>query len=376
MKHVTPVHKNYFYLLDGIRGIAAVLVALRHTTLFFGTVEFQETYLAVDIFFLLSGVVLANSYEKRLQSNLPFLQFLWIRLVRLYPLYLISILVSVSALVWAPAFDGNVWLATVLGLCFIPNYTTPNSQTLTFPLNTPAWSLFCELIANLAYAIFIRVLSNRVLVGIVLTSSLGMAIALYAHYGHTLDIGWSKGTVPVGMLRVGYSFFGGVLMHRIFTAKNFSPLRGIAGAWLSLLLVGVVSAILMSSPNSSVQPYFDFFTVTVAFPLIVYAGLHVEPPHLGIRVCKVLGIISYGVYVLHAPLSYLVEWVLLEQLNIKVGDYAPWSGIVFLTSLFFLTWCLDKLYDIPVRRFLLGSDSNPKLSENRKHQSAEVRAGE
>jgi peptidoglycan/LPS O-acetylase OafA/YrhL len=49
--------------LDGIRGMAAVLFVLRHTSAYFGRISFQETYLGVDVFFVLSGVVIANTYE-------------------------------------------------------------------------------------------------------------------------------------------------------------------------------------------------------------------------------------------------------------------------------------------------------------------------
>ena len=85
-----------FYTLDGIRGIAAILVMMRHTIPFFG-VDFVESYLAVDIFFLLSGVVITNAYERRLQSGLSVLRFIWIRVVRMYPLYMLGSLISIVA---------------------------------------------------------------------------------------------------------------------------------------------------------------------------------------------------------------------------------------------------------------------------------------
>ncbi|WP_044531373.1 acyltransferase family protein, partial [Herbaspirillum sp. B65] len=78
-------HKDHFLTLDGFRGIAAILVVLRHTTPYFGDNPFFSSYLAVDLFFLLSGAVVARSYEHRLQQDMSLRQFMWIRLLRLYP---------------------------------------------------------------------------------------------------------------------------------------------------------------------------------------------------------------------------------------------------------------------------------------------------
>jgi peptidoglycan/LPS O-acetylase OafA/YrhL len=78
--------RAFFYSLDGIRGVAALLVILRHITPFFHLIDFQESYLAVDVFFVLSGVVLTNSYETRLRRDLSARRFCVIHLVRLYPL--------------------------------------------------------------------------------------------------------------------------------------------------------------------------------------------------------------------------------------------------------------------------------------------------
>ena len=70
------LRNHYFYFLDGIRGIAALLVVLRHTEIYFGAIEFPVIYLAVDVFFLLSGIVIAGDYENRLHGWLKPTEFL------------------------------------------------------------------------------------------------------------------------------------------------------------------------------------------------------------------------------------------------------------------------------------------------------------
>jgi peptidoglycan/LPS O-acetylase OafA/YrhL len=78
--------------LDGLRGVAAILVVLFHENYWFSqTGLVPKAYLAVDFFFCLSGFIIAYSYSEHLISGqLSFLKFSAIRLVRLYPLYLLG----------------------------------------------------------------------------------------------------------------------------------------------------------------------------------------------------------------------------------------------------------------------------------------------
>ena len=85
--------KHVYATLDGIRGIAAALVAMRHAGALFPGWDFPNSGLAVDLFFVISGFVVASAYDRRLADGLTLGAFMRIRLIRLYPLYL----------AWAPA---------------------------------------------------------------------------------------------------------------------------------------------------------------------------------------------------------------------------------------------------------------------------------
>ena len=84
---MTDTHVPHrFVLLDGIRGLAAVAIAHRHAEVFFGRPE-ASSYLAVDLFFALSGFVLAHAYGERLANGqMNPLNFMKARFLRLYPL--------------------------------------------------------------------------------------------------------------------------------------------------------------------------------------------------------------------------------------------------------------------------------------------------
>jgi peptidoglycan/LPS O-acetylase OafA/YrhL len=84
--------KQFFTALEALRGIAAIMVMFLHTGGTLGPIPANISYLAVDLFFLLSGVVLTNSYEKRLiAGQISPTGLLLQRIIRLYPLYLLSL---------------------------------------------------------------------------------------------------------------------------------------------------------------------------------------------------------------------------------------------------------------------------------------------
>ncbi|MGO7428469.1 acyltransferase family protein, partial [Rhizobium ruizarguesonis] len=84
--------KQFFTALESLRGIAAVVVMLLHTGGTLGPIPANIGYIAVDLFFLLSGVVLANSYERQLTTGqISPAGFLLQRIIRLYPIYLLSL---------------------------------------------------------------------------------------------------------------------------------------------------------------------------------------------------------------------------------------------------------------------------------------------
>jgi peptidoglycan/LPS O-acetylase OafA/YrhL len=321
---------------------------------FFGPVNFQESYLAVDIFFVLSGVVIANAYEKRLQSTLSIKHFIGLRLVRLYPLYILGCSVSVLATLLGAGNGKNTGhLGTLipLSLLLIPNVARIGDGN-PYPLNNPAWSLFFELVANVFYARFLSVLKAPRLALIMFASAACLAVSLYFKQSHNLDMGWTIKSLFAGTFRVGYSFFAGVLLYRLFSSRASTEIKGRFAAYALSGVLALVLALLTSSPGPAIQPYFDFVAVVVIFPAIVYLMLRVELAGGSARLCKFMGATSYALYILHGPLCGLIRGLLKGRAGVSVEDYAPMIGVGLLITLLALCWVIDSVYDGPVRRFL------------------------
>lgn len=94
-----------FDVLNGLRGIAATAVASMH--FFYYTVPLHPAIVApaVDFFFVLSGFVIAHSYGDQLVGSLSVGRFMLARAIRLYPLYLLGLLMGAAAIAtyhWLP----------------------------------------------------------------------------------------------------------------------------------------------------------------------------------------------------------------------------------------------------------------------------------
>lgn len=129
--------------LDGIRGVAAMFVMIYHLPVIFGF-NIPHAYLAVDLFFMLSGWVMAYSYEERIGQGLAFKQFALQRLARLYPLYGVALALGFSFALVKYLF-GTPTAATLI--CLLPNSVMlpcMSEDPENFPLNRPAWSIFVK----------------------------------------------------------------------------------------------------------------------------------------------------------------------------------------------------------------------------------------
>lgn len=341
--------REHFFLLDAMRGLAAIIVAVRHMPVFFGSWTVPESYLAVDLFFALSGVVVANAYESRLLRGLSIRQFVYLRLVRMYPLYILGSFLGLIPVVAAKfgfgldSWEGNLVWTIALAILMLPQLSRDN----LYPLNTPAWSLFFEMVANIAYAILLPFLSNRLLIVIMLSCGAAIGVLLSTHPAAGLHGGYSSNTLSVGAFRVSYSFCAGVLAYRIFQKKRLTICPELTHALI--LLAGVV-ALLLARPPETAHAIYDFIIVVLVFPIIVWTAMHCQVSARATRYFVWLGSISYVLYALHVPLTRIANGMLIKFAHLSAGDYAPYVGVAFLALLIPVCSLIDIYLDGPLRR--------------------------
>lgn len=355
--------KPHYEILDGLRGVAAIMVVFFHIFEAFATSHLDQRinhgYLAVDFFFILSGFVIGYAYDDRWKS-MTVKEFLKRRLIRLHPLVVFGAVLGAimfytqGCSVWdvSTVSVSMLLIATLLNALLIP--ATINTEIRgvgeMYPLNGPSWSLFFEYIGNILYALIIRKLSTRALMFLV--GLAGGGLAMFAILGPLGDIcvGYSLNEENMigGSLRLLFSFSAGLLISRVFKPKKVK-----LAFWIASLAIIVVVSIprIGGSEYLWMNGIYDAICSIIVFPFLVYIGASGELTNkISVRICKFLGDISYPLYMVHYPFIYLYfAWVKNRELNFEQS--LPGAIALVLGSIALAYLCL-KIYDIPIRRYL------------------------
>ena len=362
--------KPHYELLDGLRGVAALLVIFYHIGEGFAASPIDQCvnhgYLAVDFFYILSGFVIGYAYDDRWQKSLAVGSFFKRRLIRLHPMVIMGALLGAVSfcIQGCREWDGPevpfrlVLLALALNLFLIPavpgTAMDVRGNNEMYSLNGPSWSLFFEYIGNILYALFIRKLSTRWLS--VLTCAAGTGLAVFAignfsGFGH-LGVGWSLAgnNFAGGFLRLMFSFSAGLLLSRIFR-----PARIRGAFWICSTAIAILLALPHFGGEESpwLNGLYESICTILIFPAIVYLGAGGKTTDgTTSRICRFLGEISYPVYIVHYPIMYLFyAWLWSGSEKIPFSQAWPVAAGAVAVSIL-LAWLCLKLYDLPVRKWL------------------------
>ena len=335
--------KHKFETLDAMRAVAALAVVTHHAPGLFGAGLLPNSPLAVDLFFALSGFVIAHAYEERLSGGLGLWRFMTIRMVRLYPLYLLGLVLGTAQAV-AQGGPPHLPALCALGILMLPNPGIAGLRDL-YPLDIAAWSLAYEIAVNALYATFLPLLRpTRVLVAVV-AGAAAMLLAMGFYHG-SLDFGFYWSQLPGGAARVATGFGAGLIVYRCrdrWPSFRLSP-------WL---LLPLPMLLFWLHPPGVFAVLYQWCCIAVFFPLLVLAGARAGlPARLAPALCR-LGAASYAVYILHMPLLHLLP-------SGTTGLSVPAVGLAAAVCLFALGVVLDETYDGPLRAWLSRMLNAPK----------------
>ena len=162
------MQKWIYEALNAMRGVAAIVVVLFHADHLVGVPLAAGGYLAVDLFFVLSGFVIAHAYDSKLANGLPVVEFARARIIRFYPMLVAGVGVGAFYAVFVIVVGGHQALSVprlivsaVTSLLFLPVPVDAHGDL--FSLNVPLWTLSLELLVSLAYALTFRCLTTYAL---------------------------------------------------------------------------------------------------------------------------------------------------------------------------------------------------------------------
>ena len=284
--------KPHYLILDGMRGVAALMVLIYHLFEGFATSPSNQIcnhgYLAVPLFFVLSGFVIGYAYDDR-WKKMSTADFFKRRLIRLHPMVVLGAILGFIAFIaqgsvtWKGEHIPTLYVvfACLFTLFMIP--VAPSARLEVrgygelFPLNGPYWSLLMEYIGNILYALLLRKLSNKMLATVVILSGLGVAVYAVGNGSgvYSLGVGWTmaNGFHYAGFLVMLYSYSVGMLM-----ARTYRYIQVRRSFWSFAFIIVILTAMpyVVYGGSAIWNGVYDAICVLVFFPLIVYGGASVN----------------------------------------------------------------------------------------------------
>jgi len=339
--------------LTGLRGFAALMVAIYHIdSELIGPTPIGQLvgkgYLWVDLFFVLSGFVLAMNYGDLFAEGWSMRrwgEFLLKRAARTYPLYLFVLL---PATAYAAAL-GSVQLSPHLpsptplphpAIDVAANLALVQSWGVGPSIDGTAWSLRTEWAAYYlfpilaAHALFS---SRRVAVGFTLAAAaLAIATALLTHYDgayHSGPLDAYSGTTIEPLLRCLGGFGVGMVSYRIACANSSCGWLGRDAALLCILALIVLG---MSSGANDLLIYPLFAPLVLG--LYRCAGFITR--HSANGFLYRAGILSYSIYLLH-PFLVAPHQGLVGEFSKRLP--APWAAVLASAATFALLFAISEV---------------------------------
>jgi peptidoglycan/LPS O-acetylase OafA/YrhL len=330
--------------LDGLRGIAAIAVMLFHFNVFFlpqaRLPHIGRAYLAVDLFFLLSGFVMAHVYGRLLASNwrAHWLQFARARFARIYPLFAVTTLVM--AIIFALSHIALIFVSFSAGsLTLQPVLLQQWAAGLSW--DYPSWSISTEAEAYIFFVFFAGLLLTGKHPRLMGSCCILAVVALSAIHGGSLNLF----TGISALARTLAEFSLGVLLYRLHSGSVGFPRKRAAA--LLVLLAGL-----------ALVTGHDCFMVGALACLILYGAgsTGTASALLNSKPLVALGDWSYGIYLWHAPAHYAIM-AIFAAIAYPIGNLDVFSaravllmaviGVVGLSAL------QHRYFEAPVRRLLM-----------------------
>jgi peptidoglycan/LPS O-acetylase OafA/YrhL len=363
---LAPVRKPGMPALTGLRTILAVGIMLFHFTpphMGFLAPVIGSSYVFVGFFFLISGFVLAYNYADR--PVLSKRSFYLARLSRVYPVYLLVLLISMPFLLqeWSAHTPHDFYLGLILTPLALQGW---NPMLATF-WNTVAWTVPAEF---MLYAIFPfmllalgsqarRLATPRRLIAAILvvwligiTPHIGYTLLNPDHLAHPADrfteaywLNALKRSPPAYLC----TFIAGVLLARLYAILDLNPMRrlllGVAAfAGLALFFTFAVDRVpYVLIHGALLLPLFATLLLALTGPNPIASIFSSRPLVL-------FGQTTFALYLLHFNVFEMIHVYHLPE-HLHVARFDPW---ISYAAILLLALAVHNYFETPARRFVFS----------------------
>jgi peptidoglycan/LPS O-acetylase OafA/YrhL len=320
----------------------------------------------VDVFFVISGVVIAHNYDGRTGTFSSYWNYLRKRFARLYPLHLATLLFY--SVIGLAALGGYLQVSSGRKYDFsewIPNVLMVHAWGFSADtaFNYPSWTISAEMFAYMLFPLVFAVATRSVL------ASLGLVVAVFAiavvvselwvgrHLAHL--------TVPYSIFRALAGFSVGVVLYA--NRHRFPDWRPVTVRALFCASLIVMLVLMIGGGNS-----YLILASAVAFAAMAFvADHHSVALGFGGAGTSQHAELTYSLYMLHAPvatvfLAFVFPKVLggsFDSLAVRVACVV--ASIVIAVA---LSWASYRYFEVPARKMITGPARLPGLSR----QPAEI----
>lgn len=291
-----------FQSLEAFRGLAAIMVVLFHS-LFYSTLNpnflVLHSDLFVDFFFVLSGFVMSFAYQDKIKLSLSFKQFIMIRLFRLYPLHLFTLLIwlpYVLMQIYAyqhgmgstnPSEKQNIY-SFVLNLLFLQSFAPAGGAGW----NWPSWSIAVEFFLYILFFYYVQLKTkNTWLPALFLVL---IALTFLYQVDDPLRTDW------VAFLRGIGGFFLGFILYQFYLKVQISIQNTAMATILESL---VVLFMLYSVSHYSLNHKNIYFLSIITFMLLIYVFAIQNKGYISqllqTKLFQLFGRLSFSIYLVH-----------------------------------------------------------------------------
>jgi peptidoglycan/LPS O-acetylase OafA/YrhL len=298
--HIYAEDRPSLPALTGVRFFAAFYVVLFHVLPFLKAryplpmpvqILLSNGSLAVGFFFLLSGFILGYTYEGHIQGSADRVRFWQARFARIYPVYLLSLLLSY----W---FQRGLGPGSALAVIFMVQAWNPFRPDLAGAWNYPAWTLSAEAFFYVSFPFIMGWFSRRNTQFLRLVIFLLFLTCVFAHtivqvLGNVDHTTLAGRLLPLPLMRLPEFLLGVALSLLFLRAKNprSHPIRTYGGAIVTIFLLSLPIGHWVS-------------LVIIPFAVLTYdlaLGSSILAKLLSTPMMTLLGGASYAIYLLQYP---------------------------------------------------------------------------
>lgn len=339
-------HRRPLRALTGIRFVAAMQVvffhfgasfALRHSSTRVLGNFLANGWVAVTLFFVLSGFILSYTYAGQIEEPRGKRRFWEARFARIYPVYVLSLALMMP-------FQDKLSFGTAAAVALMLQTWNPVHPEFFYVWNLTAWTLSMELFFYLLFPFLLPPLqrmSRRTLKAIL---SLTLLLIVFGHtMTHSIEPLSRRLLIPMPLFRLP-EFVVGMILGLLFLRPRK---RRRSSMWTYASLIGIL-AVLLGCRDRWVS------LVVIPYAVLIYdlAATNSKVARLlGSNTCVLLGAASYAIYLLQVPVRSWVHLALTGNWNLNVNH----SGMDSLLSppvLIGMSILAFRFWEEPARKWL------------------------